>query len=398
MEGILCLMLFVGIVALVIWSNSNEAKRREQNSVSPVALGEHTLKLRVNIKPEFIAGSAQMSLEFESKGVLSPNFPLLRPSLELTLVDVTPNTNGQGRSILTVIDDLQAADSNAFKWAISFPKPLDVGAGAFDWVSFGAIPLDALIFPEGGARTIKAVLTVRDLSTGRTSASADFVFPKKVEAGYLELELQEGEAQAACLKLAMCLAAADGVVDDEEVDVIKKWGEKSVKALDADAQSERHQLLNTALQEATQALRTGKLGTLREDAINDLNELGEPRYKYDAYELCLHVLKADGQAHPEEMASVTAIGKKLGLDENKVRWLTDRHTADVEFTVVYGEDGGDDHFLGITPDMNKDEIKSHLNKLFKKHSARSTHDDPKVAAKAREWLDRIGKARVRHLG
>jgi uncharacterized tellurite resistance protein B-like protein len=224
------------------------------------------------------------------------------------------------------------------------------------------------------------------------------VFPKKVEAGYLELELQEGEAQAACLKLAMCLAAADGVVDDEEVDVIKKWGEKSVKALDADAQSERHQLLNTALQEATQALRTGKLGTLREDAINDLNELGEPRYKYDAYELCLHVLKADGQAHPEEMASVTAIGKKLGLDENKVRWLTDRHTADVEFTVVYGEDGGDDHFLGITPDMNKDEIKSHLNKLFKKHSARSTHDDPKVAAKAREWLDRIGKARVRHLG
>lgn len=398
MEVFICLLLFVGLIALVAWSNSNDDKRKEINSIAPIASGEHALKLRVTIKPETSGGSTIMALKFESKGVLAPNFPVLRPSLELTLVDTTPNTNGKGRSILTVIDDLQAADSNEFKLTIPFPKPLDLGAGAFDWVTFGAIPVDALIFPEGGSRTIKAVLTVRDLSTVRTSASAVYGFNIIVDAGYLDLELQEGEAQAACLKLAMCLAAADGVVDDKEVDVIKKWGEKSVKALDSNAQAARHQLLNIALQEATRELRQSRLETLRDDSINELNELGEPRYKYDAYELCLNVLKADGQAHPEEMASVAAIAKKLGLDENKVRWLTDRHTADVEFTVVYGEDGGDDHFLGITPEMDKDEIKSHLNKLFKKHSARSTHDDPKVAAKAREWLERIGKARVRHLG
>lgn len=406
MDGFVALLFIVAIVVLLVWANSKGSEVRSlrtsaspsHGGLPPAIVNELALKLRVTSQPVTRDGTTLNLLKFESRGLLAPRVSVSRPALQLTLVDATSNTKGLGRPVLTIIDDLQAADSIAFEWTINFPRPLQMGAGSLEWVNFGSVPIDALIFPEGGQRRIKAVLRVMDLATGSTAASAECTMIQSVGAGYLELEQEQGDAQAASLKLAMCLAAADGVVDDDEVHVIKSWGEKSVKALDAGSQTERQHLLNSALRDATQAIRAGDAEQLTDESIDVLNALDEPRYKYDAYELCLQVLRADGQAHPEEMASVTVMARRLGLDEDKVRWMTDRHTADVEFTVVSGDDGDDDQFLGITSDMDKEEIKKHLNRLFKKHSARATHDDPKVAERAREWLDRIGKARVRHLG
>ena len=58
----------------------------------------------------------------------------------------------------------------------------------------------------------------------------------------------------------------------------------------------------------------------------------------------------------------------------------------------------DDIKLGISSDMPTEEIRTHLNKLFRKYSGRISHDDPKIAAKARERLKKIGEARARHIG
>ncbi|MDA7668347.1 GYF domain-containing protein [bacterium] len=58
----------------------------------------------------------------------------------------------------------------------------------------------------------------------------------------------------------------------------------------------------------------------------------------------------------------------------------------------------DDTLLGISSDMPTEEIRTHLNKLFRKYSGRISHDDPRIAAKARERLKKIGEARARHIG
>ncbi|MDA7668348.1 hypothetical protein N8632_01105 [bacterium] len=58
----------------------------------------------------------------------------------------------------------------------------------------------------------------------------------------------------------------------------------------------------------------------------------------------------------------------------------------------------DDKLLGINSDMPTEEISTHLNKLFRKYSGRISHDDPRIAAKARERLKKIGEARARHIG
>ena len=159
----------------------------------------------------------------------------------------------------------------------------------------------------------------------------------------------------------------------------------------------RHEALNDALSEATREIRANRLSQLEADAIEVLRNKGEVRFLYDAYELCLNVLKADGEAHPEEMDQLTRISRKLGLDETKVRILTDRHLADVDFKPV-GDASEDDQILGVTDDMSKEEIRKHLNKLNKKHQARLQHDKPEVRKKSKEWIERIAQARVRHIG
>ena len=335
-------------------------------------------------------------LKFEVFGLLAKNEPVRRPEFRLSLTDCTTSTVGNDHSVLTIIDDLQANDSNRFEFSMDMPEQINVGAHFTDWVQLTAVPLEALIFPESGNRRIMAKMVLRDLSSNRVVAIGTTSWNLNVESGYLEQREQEGEAQAACLKLAMCIAAEDGAVDHDEVAVIKKWGEKSVKELDKEIQFESHAKLNEALKVATAMIRSRATTELFNEAVAVLNGLKFDRFKYDAYELCLNVLKADGKAHPAEMASINRLAKQLGLDEKKVRIMTDRHTANIEFTIVDGAENDDDKFLGITPDMNKEEIKSLLNKLFKKHSARASHDDPNIANKSREWLEKIGNARVRH--
>lgn len=58
----------------------------------------------------------------------------------------------------------------------------------------------------------------------------------------------------------------------------------------------------------------------------------------------------------------------------------------------------DDSLLGISSDMPTEEISNHLNTLFRKYSGRISHDDPKIAAEAKDYLKRIGEARARYIG
>lgn len=381
----------------------NPQTQQRHSAPPPIA---HTtslsLQLKVSTKAENIEGLSIELLHFHTKGIFSAHRDIARPCFEFRMADVTEvkdaNYNNGGIPILCVIDELQDDTSTVFRLQQKLPGGLNAGAGSPDWVQFGSVPKDALVFPNTGNRKIKVILRVTDERSGQLISSADTVWTTLIEGtGYLEAEAVESKAQAAILQLAMCIAAADRVVDDDEVAVIKAWGERTVKALPETRQAQRRTTLNEALKTATDEIRALRVPQLEAAAIAVLKEIDEVRMFYDAYELCLHVVKADGEAHPEEMAQLTRVAKKLDLDETKIRILTDRHLSDVEFHAA-ADESEDDHYLGITGDMSRDEIRKHLNKLFDKHQARTTHDKPEVRTRAKEWLERIATARVRHMG
>lgn len=403
-------LLIIGVILLVVANNNNQSvkptlQQSKQAIPGPSSVppgvptqSQLALQIKVSTKAEKIRDIPVNFLKFHTKGIFSFHQRIARPCFEFRLSDVTDTSISDGAPVLCVIDDLQDEDSTEFRFHQILPQALDAGSGSFDWVEFCSVPKELLVFPNAGSRRIKAILRVTDAANGRLITTASTVWSTSVEGvGYLEMEDEESEAQAASLQLAMCIAAADGSVDEDEVGVIKGWGERTVNALPTARQAARRSILNEALQTATREIRANRVSTLESDAVHALKEKEEARFLYDAYELCLNVLKADGEAHPEEMAQLTRLARQLGLDEAKVRILTDRHLADVDFAPVEDE-SEDDHILGITGDMSKDQIRKHLNKLYQKHQARTQHDNPDVIAKAKEWLDRIARARVRHLG
>lgn len=393
------MLLFSCVFAWAIWNTVTGENSERQITDSPAQplSGSDQLQFSIAVESKTVQGVTLSLLVFRSRGVLCSTQSILRPCFEVRMSDVTDGAQSECHRVLTLVDDHQEDTSTELRYSIVLPEPLPRGAGSLEWANFGATPIEALLFPTSGHRRFKVVMSIKDLATGRLISRLYTFWDHRVERGYLEHEDEETEAQAASLQLAMVMAAADGKVDDDEVAVIKNWGEKNVNVLSGLRKQQRQDALNTALRKATEYIRNRQIASLEEMALQQLLDLDERQYMYEAYELCLHVLKADGEAHPDEMASLTAVAKKLDLDEAKVRVLTDRHISEVEFSQVEGE-SADDQILGITPEMSPDDIRKHLNKLYKKHQARSTHDNPDVAAKAKDWLDRIAAARVRHLG
>jgi uncharacterized tellurite resistance protein B-like protein len=390
-------LLLIIFVLFILVGIINSITENSSGSKSSTTIAESaSLKVRLLREPYHENGVTFSVLNVQTQGIITHISPI-RPEFNLTMSDITHGTKGNGKPILTVIDQYQDIDSTKLKMTLRLEQVVQPGSGASDWFTLAGIPIEALVFPERGQRRIKATLSVKDQVTGRLASSAETTWNCDVQEGYLDEQTKESEAHAASLHLAMCIAGVDGKIDDDEVEVIKAWGSKSMNALEPDEQFERNQYLNQALQKATDELRRGNAHGLFENAAGILNNIDIPRYKYDAYELCLKVLKADGEAHPSEMANLTRLAKALLLDETKVRIMTDRNTINVKFTELGGNESEDD-ILGITPEMSKEEIRKHLNKLFKKHSARIGHDDSNVADKSRMWLEKIGEARVRHLG
>ena len=76
--------------------------------------------------------------------------------------------------------------------------------------------------------------------------------------------------------------------------------------------------------------------------------------------------------------------------------LSDKHLLHVEISPM-DDSSSADKMLGITEQMSKDEIRRHLNKLFRQYQGLQAHDKEETRRKAAEWLEMIAAARVRHL-
>ena len=395
-------LFFLGVAlvcGLLLWrtlaGTSGVGVQNTQSSTNYT--GIHKFSADFELTHEIIKDIPCQLLKFKVRGIISPGRVTRLPCIEAIITDDTAESDAQGHRVFTVIDGQQEADSINFRLQSQSPNPFQRDSGSTDWVEIGATPVDALIFPEKGTRKLQINIRVIDRAENVVVTQANVHWFYEAETGYLEADEDETKAQGASLKLGMIMAVADGKADDDEIAVIKNWGEKNVNALPESRKYKRREMLNEALTAATRYIHGGKIKELEDEAVRTLVELGEKRFMWDAYELCMQVLKADGEAHPEEMAELSTLAKRLHLDEAKARGLLDRNLVEIKFTDL-GTEGADDQILGVTPDMSKEQIRKHLNGLYKKHQSRSTHDDPKLAATAKEWLDRIAELRKRHLG
>jgi tellurite resistance protein len=396
MELLILIAIIVFVVVLVVKAiNSNVSPTMAAPTSS--APPQHRLSLLCTPGTTIIEQTEFDTLEVATVGIFSNTKHIVCPRFTVSMFDTGAGNSSESGPVLCLLEDLQAADSAEFRFVLNLEQELNAGSGSSEPVRFLRIPIDFLLFPYSGTRKVRITLVVEDLATRQKILECHCSWTTVVTGeGYIQQENKETSGLAESMKLAMCVAASDGSFGEDEVKAITTWGSKWVNSLPAGRQDRRRNFLNSALRQATEKIREGSLETLKTTCLSELKRLDNDSLLFEAFETCLHIVKADGELHPEEAAHLDEIANHLGLDQGTVKLLRDRHLLHLKVEPIMSE-GSADKMLGIHSGMPKEEIRKKLNAVFRKYQGLQNHDKPETRQKAAEWLEMVASARLRHL-
>jgi tellurite resistance protein len=379
-------------IAIVLWVYFSSEKKKKNEARIKNPRGH--INLRGNIANKSIGGESLRFLEVQIEGTFPQT--IYQPQVDIELKDITPGK--AGHPIISLIEAFQASNSAEFEYIQTLDDPIYDGS-SLNWGTVGGIPIDLLSFAHSGDVTLSITLSVYDRSkTTRpliVTSTAQIIL-KNSTPGYEDAVDHINHIRGCMIQLALYVASSDGHTDQSEIQVIKDWGKKMVKAVPDHLQDKARSSINEALQKATDMIRRGRQHILLEKSTEELVENAERSALYEAYDLCLEVVQADGEAHPEEMAVLTQIARRLDLDEDTAKSMSHKQLAGLHFSHADSADGAD-KLLGITADMSKEKIRKHLGKEFRIWNGRVNHDDSDTREEAKLRLQMIAEARTRHL-
>ena len=322
------------------------------------------------------------------------------------IISVFDETDGELEPVLSAIDSFQEANSVVYQ-DISVVGELSPNQGFVKWVNVGVVIPEIIEPPYKGNRELVVLARMVDMDDlpairhGFTDREEDkTLFVKRLsfshifkDKGYQEASEDKEEAASICLKIGVAVAMADGTLDDSEGDVLKQWVIKEIEYHGNEKQKVLKKLYNDAMREAYTKARDGEL-TLS-DLTYRLNEIGDKTTKYEAIELCMEVMAADGVADASELNIIKKIAQSLGLDVDEVEKLRDQKIIGLNSDVT--DHASIEEILDIDPSLSTDQIKKRLRTEFQKWNNRlNTLPEGEERQNAQLMLDRIADARKKY--
>ncbi len=280
-----------------------------------------------------------------------------------------------------------------------------------DWVRISALIPESLIGPYKGSRKLNLKCTFwphksvpiyeagvlpenlkQYESTFGAIGNHSFEF-ELINSGYLEIDNERIKIQKASVRLAVSIALADGTLDKNEGNQIKKWI-KAILDSTSDSQKENvKEILNGELEDAFDAAKENKID-LKKVCLS-IKNIGSRVDKIDLIELCLDVMAADGEADRTELRQIADISKLIGVDYNEVTKMKDQRLIKLDPSTASAE--GLEEKLGIDPDWDKAKIKKYIVDLYGKWNGRLNSLPEGIQRdNAQKMLDLIGEARKKY--
>jgi tellurite resistance protein len=309
------------------------------------------------------------------------------------------------KPVLSLVDAAQEPETRCFQVADEFGH-ISPGDAFTDWVQVGVIIPDLIQPPYSGSRNIVVMFRAFDASdppmimAGHLIREGDQILRRDMsftfefsEKGYEEAAKDREESQALSIKIGVAIAMADGSLDDEEGETLKKWIQKEISIYSDSKQEELKELFNEALKEGFYQAKNGKLSL--SDLTERLNEIGDTKSRYDAISLCFDVMVADGEAHPDEMATIRKVAEALDLDMSKIEEM--RENVTLELSTELTSEEGLEALVGLDQDWSDEKKKKHLRKEFQTWSNRLTSlDTEEEKLNAQNMLDNIAILREKY--
>jgi DnaJ-domain-containing protein 1 len=125
-----------------------------------------------------------------------------------------------------------------------------------------------------------------------------------------------------------------------------------------------------------------------------IHKLSLPSVSQSALTLCVDVIAADGELHADELKTVRAIARDLGLDYDKLQSLIDKQFVNSNVTSAQENL---EAIVGIDPSWDKERIRKHLADQFMKWNSRApaakTVEDQ---ARIRAMLDAVARLKKKY--
>ena len=401
MEGIIIWIVIVIGWALLKGVFSAATGGSGDDSSSSVEANPFTIKVKKGLPPKD-TGLTVECYNVEMTGMIShPTEDQVK--IILLIQDVTDNDdeNDAGTPILSAHEAFAEKGSRV----LGVERIYESSSRTYfpDWSLFVPVPVDFIVPPHKGKRRIKFLLCVADTATtvergGLTDTSGlqhistkilDFNFK---EPGYMDELVNRDKVEDLTIKLGMCMAAADGTLDQKELNIIKTWAKNLTSLLEDDKAQERNAHFSKFLKSSAIAAKTNKISL--SSLVKDFNDIASKTQKYTAMQLLLDISGADGTLSKEEDVFINKIAKTTGINLSTFKEMKNKVIANVD-NIDLSEKPSEESF-GITEDMDDPEKCKVLRKEYTKWNGQTNHKDTKKKKRAKEMVKIIANLRKQY--
>lgn len=397
-DGTPCCILFV-IVMTIALAFASKKFRRSGSSLSQLSdlelLVLDELHIKVDSGKKDFGGVSMECFFVRIRGSISLPSHTLDAAFSLSMWDVTLGIEDDMRKhVLCSIPELQIPDSQIFLWT-HVRKMRHSDTLMKEWIEVLSIPIDLLTFPARGNRGLFFEISVAPLvQIQNSSVIASFTYEHfNKSPGYVDGIKMRIKAEELGLKYAVAVSTIDGIIDDEEKAVVRKWMDSRIESLPEDMRADTTRSLSRALMTAERlgvTIKPHDIEMLCEDMAQEYPISSFPKGElYDIIELCMQVAAADGIASPCELKLIDRIAALLGVDSSSFRTLSEKilpvdMRLETDITSI----------LGLKPEWTPRHKKRHLKEKHREWS-RVTHSDARVRDQVDEMLRLIAEERAK---
>ncbi len=393
-------IFFISLILFVVWALSFFLDLIKGVPESPVK-GTYFGPPQLKFFDEIHEGTEIKRILFRGR---MPNDSDMSISFALSALDVTDGEKNF-KPVFSLISSARESDTICYQMSGNFGQ-VPKGFVVAGWIDLGVI-VPNLIQPAcSGNRKINVILRMFNsdkppkIRGGLSNNDGELLLFESLtfnyefkEKGYEEAYKDREEAQAISLKIGVAVAMADTNLDDKEGEILRNWIIKEVSGYPRNEREKLKRVFNEALKEGFAEAKKGDLSL--SELVDRLSEVGDKKTKYDAVELCLDVMAADGVADPEEMLVIRNIAKGLNLDMNEIEKMREKVTLNLSTELT--SEQGLESLVGIESSWSDERKRKHLRSEFQKWSNRiSSLPEGEERDAAQGMLDNIATLRKKY--
>ena len=394
--------LIIGVIWAVIWFFNTISKDNHEKKIAEIP--KLSLEVEKGKAPEKFKLENVECFNLNLKGWIN-NSKQNEIKIIIHAYDNTnlPEGQLQGLPLLCTWNAFQDEKSRVLKLQSTWPTSPNTYLP--NWTHFVSIPVDSITAPYKGIRNImfRAIAGEPSLNTNLGEIDKDEV--KKImhfseyylqhtfkEPGYMDAISNREQIEELSVEIAVAFATADGDLQKEELNIIKKWIADKTATLEEKKSKERKNTLSEIIKKSYKNAKAKKISV--SSILNQMNEILNKSQKYEIIELLLNIASSDNKLSKEEDALLNKIVKKLEVDE--VIFANMKNKTIISVDEIDTSTATSESIFGIKEEMTNEEKCKLLRKHYSKWNAQTNSNNPKTKNRAKEMVKLIASLREKY--